>query len=296
MTEPNAACPSAANCPSGGDCSNCGQSPEDLRIREVLGAIPRKYVVMSGKGGVGKSTVAVNLALALAQEGKGRRVGLLDIDLHGPSVPRMLHLDGKRLATTPEGRFVPVEAGPLEVMSVGFILDAPDTAVILRGPMKIGLIRQFVAQVEWGKLDALVIDVPPGTGDEPLTICQLLLDDPGAAAVIVTTPQRVSEEDVSKSVVFCNKLPLRVAGLVENMSGFVCPHCGGVTDVFSSGAGERLAAEYGIEFLGKIPLDPMVCAGGDDGMPFMSLYDGNPPSEAFRAIVGKLEQSVGAGG
>ena len=296
MTEPNAACPSAANCPSGGDCSNCGQNPEDLRIREVLGAIPRKYVVMSGKGGVGKSTVAVNLALALAQEGQGRRVGLLDIDLHGPSVPRMLNLEGKRMGTTPEGRFVPVEAGPLEVMSVGFILDAPDTAVILRGPMKIGLIRQFVAQVEWGNLDALVIDVPPGTGDEPLTICQLLLDDPGAAAVIVTTPQRVSEEDVSKSVVFCNKLPLRVAGLVENMSGFVCPHCGQVTDVFASGAGERLAAEYGIEFLGKIPLDPVVCQGGDEGMPFMSLYDGSPPSEAFRAIVGKLEQSAGAGG
>lgn len=296
MTEPNAACPSAANCPSGGDCSNCGQSPEDLRIREVLGAIPRKYVVMSGKGGVGKSTVAVNLALALAQEGKGRRVGLLDIDLHGPSVPRMLHLEGKRLATTPEGRFIPAEAGPLEVMSVGFILDAPDTAVILRGPMKIGLIRQFVAQVEWGKLDALVIDVPPGTGDEPLTICQLLLDDPGTAAVIVTTPQRVSEEDVSKSVVFCNKLPLRVAGLVENMSGFVCPHCGQVTDVFASGAGERLAAEYGIEFLGKIPLDPVVCQGGDEGMPFMSLYDGNPPSEAFRTIVGKLERGAETAG
>lgn len=292
MSESKATCPSAANCPSGGDCSNCGQSPEDLRIREVLGGIPRKYVVMSGKGGVGKSTVAVNLALALAQEGKGRRVGLLDIDLHGPSVPRMLHLDGKRLATTPEGRFVPMEAGPLEVMSVGFILDAPDTAVILRGPMKIGLIRQFVAQVEWGKLDALVIDVPPGTGDEPLTICQLLLGDPGAAAVIVTTPQRVSEEDVSKSVDFCNKLPLRVAGLVENMSGFVCPHCGGVTDVFSSGAGERLAAEYGIGFLGKIPLDPMVCAGGDDGMPFMTLYDDNAPSKAFREIVAKLEKGA----
>jgi Mrp family chromosome partitioning ATPase len=288
MSDRKSDCPSAAECPSGGDCQNCRQSPEDLRIREVLGGIPRKYVVMSGKGGVGKSTVAVNLALALAQEGKGKRVGVLDIDLHGPSVPRMLHLEGERLAVTPEGRFIPMEAGPLEVMSVGFILDSPDTAVILRGPMKIGLIRQFVAQVEWGKLDALVIDVPPGTGDEPLTICQLLQGDPGAAAVVVTTPQRVSEEDVSKSVDFCNKLPLRVAGLVENMSGFVCPHCGGVTDVFSSGAGERLAAEYGIEFLGKIPLDPMVCAGGDDGMPFMALYDDNAPSKVFREIALKL--------
>lgn len=281
-------CPSASNCPSGGDCASCAQNPEDLRIREVLGGIPRKYVVMSGKGGVGKSTVAVNLALALAREGNGR-VGLLDIDLHGPSVPRMLNLEGKRMGTTPEGRFVPVEAGPLDVVSVGFVLDAPDTAVILRGPMKIGLIRQFVAQVEWGKLDALVVDVPPGTGDEPLTMCQLLRDDPGAAAVIVTTPQRVSEEDVSKSVDFCNKLPMPVAGLVENMSGFVCPHCGGVTEVFASGAGERLAAEYGIPFLGKIPLDPMVCAGGDEGMPFMSLYDDNAPSRAFGEIVKKLK-------
>lgn len=281
-------CPSAANCPSGGDCASCTQNPEDLRIREVLGAVPRKYVVLSGKGGVGKSTVAVNLALALAQEGKGRRVGLLDIDLHGPSVPRMLHLEGARMGTTPEGRFIPVEAGPLKVVSVGFILNAPDTAVILRGPMKIGLIRQFVAQVEWGGLDALVIDAPPGTGDEPLTICQLLLGDDGASAVIVTTPQRVAEEDVSKSVDFCNKLPMRIAGLVENMSGFVCPHCGAVTDIFASGAGERLAAQYGIPFLGKIPLDPMVCTGGDDGLPFMSLYDGNAPSQAFKAIVQKL--------
>ena len=281
-------CPSASNCPSGGDCASCAQNPEDLRIREVLGGIPRKYVVMSGKGGVGKSTVAVNLALALAREGNGR-VGLLDIDLHGPSVPRMLNLEGKRMGTTPEGRFVPVEAGPLDVVSVGFVLDAPDTAVILRGPMKIGLIRQFVAQVEWGKLDALVVDVPPGTGDEPLTMCQLLRDDGGASAVIVTTPQRVSEEDVSKSVDFCNKLPMPVAGLVENMSGFVCPHCGGVTEVFASGAGERLAAEYGIPFLGKIPLDPMVCAGGDEGMPFMSLYDDNAPSRAFGEIVKKLK-------
>lgn len=282
-------CPSAANCPSGGDCASCAQNPEDVRIREVLGGIPRKYVVMSGKGGVGKSTVAVNLALALAREGKGR-VGLLDIDLHGPSIPRMLDLEGKRMDTTPEGRFVPVAAGPLDVVSVGFVLDAPDTAVILRGPMKIGLIRQFVAQVEWGKPDALVVDVPPGTGDEPLTMCQLLRGDPGASAVIVTTPQRVSEEDVSKSVDFCNKLPMPVAGLVENMSGFVCPHCGGVTEVFASGAGERLAAEYGIPFLGKIPLDPMVCAGGDEGMPFMALYDDNAPSKAFGEIVRRLRE------
>ena len=290
MIETN--CPSAANCPSGGDCASCAQNPEDVRIREVLGGIPRKYVVMSGKGGVGKSTVAVNLALALAAAGKGR-VGLLDIDLHGPSVPRMLGLEGQRMGTTPEGRFVPVAAGPLDVVSVGFVLDAPDTAVILRGPMKIGLIRQFVSQVEWGKPDALVVDVPPGTGDEPLTMCQLLGGDAGASAVIVTTPQRVSEEDVSKSVDFCRKLPMPVAGLVENMSGFVCPHCGGVTEVFSSGAGERLAAEYGIPFLGKIPLDPMVCAGGDEGMPFMSLYDDNAPSQAFRKIVARLPGAEG---
>ena len=282
-------CPSAGNCPSGGNCASCAQKPEEVRIREVLGGIPRKYVVLSGKGGVGKSTVAVNLALALAREEKGRRVGLLDIDLHGPSVPRMLHLEGARMGTTPEGRFVPVEAGPLKVVSTGFILNAPDTAVILRGPMKIGLIRQFVAQVEWGELDALVVDVPPGTGDEPLTICQLLQGDAGAAALIVTTPQRVAEEDVSKSVDFCNKLPMRIAGLVENMSGFVCPHCGGVTEIFASGAGERLAAQYGIDFLGKIPLDPMVCAGGDDGTPFMALYDDNAPSKAFAQIVRKLE-------
>ena len=279
-------CPSASNCPSGENCASCAQNPEDLRIRAVLGGIAEKYVVMSGKGGVGKSTVAVNLALALAQGGK--RTGLLDIDLHGPSVPRMLHLEGRRMGATEDGRFVPVEAGGLKVVSVGFVLGSPDSAVILRGPMKIGLIRQFLSQAEWGELDALVVDVPPGTGDEPLTICQLLLEGGGGKAVIVTTPQEVAAEDVSKSVVFCNKLAFPVAGLVENMSGFVCPHCGEVTEVFSSGAGERLAAEYGIPFLGKIPLDPAVCRGGDAGEPFMAMFDDNPPARAFKDVVARL--------
>ena len=255
-------------------------------VQNSLKKIKNKLVVMSGKGGVGKSTVAVNLAMALAMDGYS--VGLLDIDLHGPSVPKMLKLEDEAPLADETGKMYPVEFGSLKVMSVGFLLRNPDEAVVWRGPVKMGVIKQFITDVEWGELDYLVVDAPPGTGDEPLTVCQTVAGD-GAAAVIVTTPQKVSAADVSRSINFCKQLEFPVAGLVENMSGFVCPCCKEVTQVFASGAGEMLAGKYGIRFLGKLPLDPAICAGGDAGTPFSS--GSSPASEAFRAVTaGILEE------
>jgi Mrp family chromosome partitioning ATPase len=270
------------------DKEKCGGNPsagglDAVIVKNSLAKIKNKLVVMSGKGGVGKSTVAVNLAMALAMEGYS--VGLLDIDLHGPSVPKMLKLED----AAPEAendRMIPVSYGGLKVMSVGFLLRDPDEAVIWRGPMKMGVIKQFITDVAWGELDYLVVDAPPGTGDEPLTICQLL--GPEAGAVIVTTPQQVAAVDVAKSINFCCQLEMPVAGIIENMSGFACPHCGKVTEIFSSGAGEALAQKFGVELLGKIPIDPAICRDGDAGTPFIHHDAKTPTGRAFAAIVQKI--------
>ena len=277
-------CSSSGNC--SGNCSSCGQSQEALKLAEALGKIKRKIVVMSGKGGVGKSTVAANLAYTLARS--GRKVGLLDVDVHGPSIPKMLGVEDARPEVDENEKIIPADANGVKVISMGFMLDSDDAPVVWRGPVKIGVIKQLIADVAWGELDALVVDCPPGTGDEPLTVCQTVAGD-GAAAVIVTTPQKVSASDVSRSINFCKQLEFPVAGLVENMSGFVCPCCKEVTQVFASGAGEMLAGKYGIRFLGKLPLDPAICAGGDAGNPFSS--GSSPASEAFRAVTaGILEE------
>lgn len=270
------------------DKEKCGGNPsagglDAIIVKNSLAKIKNKLVVMSGKGGVGKSTVAVNLAMALAMEGYS--VGLLDIDLHGPSVPKMLKLED----AAPEAendRMIPVSYGGLKVMSVGFLLRDPDEAVIWRGPMKMGVIKQFITDVAWGELDYLVVDAPPGTGDEPLTICQLL--GPEAGAVIVTTPQQIAAVDVAKSINFCCQLEMPVAGIIENMSGFACPHCGKVTEIFSSGAGEALARKFGVELLGKIPIDPAICRDGDEGTPFIHHDAKTPTGRAFAAIVKRI--------
>ena len=279
-----------------GNCQSCGGSCSDpaLKVRNALAGVEHKIVVMSGKGGVGKSTVAVNLALALALD--GRRVGLLDVDVHGPSVPAMLGIKDAHLETTPEGRIRPVEAAGLKVVSVGFLLDAPDTPVIWRGPVKIGVIQQFLSDVDWDGIDTLVVDCPPGTGDEPLSVCQLLLDADGA--VVVTTPQRVAALDVAKSVKFCEQVGFPVLGLVENMAGFACPHCGEVTRIFPGEAGAELAARYGVPLLGSIPIDPLVAAQGDAGLPFIRKDETSPTTRAFLAVVGRLGLDAGgsAGG
>lgn len=251
-----------------------------------MDGVARKYIVMSGKGGVGKSTVAVNLATGLALRGK--RVGLLDVDIHGPSVPTMLGIAGHKLMTDGE-KIQPLhipELGNLKVMSIGFMLEAEDAPVIWRGPMKNGVIKQFLEDVDWGELDCLIVDCPPGTGDEPLSVIQLLGDADGA--IVVTTPQNVAAVDVSKSINFCRQLELKVTGVVENMSGFVCPECRKITYVFKEGGGKRLAEKYGIPFLGSIPLDPAIGEAGDSGKPYVAQFKDSPVSEIYAKITRSL--------
>jgi len=256
---------------------------DDAKLKARLNRIRRKVIVMSGKGGVGKSTVAVNLAMSAMLA--GQRVGLLDVDLHGPSVPTMLGLVGYRLEGGENG-MLPVEIGGLKVLSVGFLLQNNDDPVIWRGPMKMGVIRQFIEDVEWGDLDLLVIDVPPGTGDEPLSVCQLIPELEGA--VIVTTPQKVAAADVRKSINFCKELGVKVLGVIENMSGFACPKCGEVTPILRANGGRVMANEMGVPFLGSIPIDPLIAESGDDGKAFVESAASSPAAGAFREIVREL--------
>lgn len=256
---------------------------EDARLRARLNRIRHKVIVMSGKGGVGKSTVAVNLAMSAMLS--GLRVGLLDVDLHGPSVPTMLGLIGQRLEGGENG-MLPVEIGGLKVLSVGFLLKSEDDPVIWRGPMKMGVIRQFIEDVDWGDLDLLVIDVPPGTGDEPLSVCQLISDLDGA--VIVTTPQKVAAADVRKSISFCRELGVNVIGVIENMSGYCCPKCGDVTPILQAGGGRVMADDMGVPFLGAIPIDPLIAESGDAGRAFVESSAHSPAAANFRGIVQRL--------
>jgi ATP-binding protein involved in chromosome partitioning len=260
------------------------QAAQEASIKVNLAHIKNKILVMSGKGGVGKSTVSVNIAKGLAN--RGFKTGLLDVDLHGPSVPRMLGLFG--MATASQEAIIPMKVGDnLKVVSIEVLTDQKDQAVIWRGPLKIGVIRQFVADVEWGDLDYLVIDSPPGTGDEPLSVVQTI---PDAKAVLVTTPQEISLADVRKSISFCKQVDLEMLGLVENMSGLICPHCGKSIDVFHSGGGLGLAELNEIPFLGAIPLDPQVVRSADDGKALVDLDD--PENKAFAAYQGVVDRIV----
>lgn len=267
-----------------GSCSgqDCAQPNEEEKLLQAnLGRIKNKIVVLSGKGGVGKSTVAVNLAQALAMA--GMKTGLLDVDVHGPSVPRLLSLTGERPHIDAQ-RLEPISAGPnLWVMSLGFLLPSNREAVIWRGPVKMGMIKQFLRDVTWGDLDFLVVDCPPGTGDEPLSVLQLL--GPEAKALIVTTPQGVAVDDVRRSVTFCAEVGNPVLGIVENMSGHVCSKCGEVDEVFGSGGGEDLAQEMGVPFLGRIPLDSEVVRAGDEGFAFLRIHHEGPTAQALTRIV-----------
>ena len=253
------------------------------RLEARLCRIKNKIVVLSGKGGVGKSTVAVNLAVSLAA--KGHSVGLLDVDIHGPSVPTMLGLQGQTLKGEP-GELLPVEVGGVKVMSVGFLLQNPDDAIIWRGPMKMGVIKQFITDVNWGDLDYLIIDAPPGTGDEPLSVCQLI--QPLTGAVIVTTPQKVAAVDVRKSVSFCKRLDVPVLGIVENMSGFVCPHCGQLTQILPEGAGRKIAQDMNVPFLGAIPIDPSVAQAADSGRAFIGHFAETQTGKIMQQIIGQI--------
>ncbi|MBN2354682.1 P-loop NTPase [candidate division KSB1 bacterium] len=261
---------------------------EDVQLDQQLAEIKHKIIVLSGKGGVGKSTVSANLALSLALAGK--EVGLLDIDFHGPSIPKLMGLEGKRAGIEAD-RIVPITfAGKLKVMSLGLLLQGEDDAVIWRGPMKMGAIKQLIKDVAWGRLDYLIVDSPPGTGDEPLSIVQLLKNPTGA--VVVTQPQDLSTADVRRSIVFCRQLKLPVLGVIENMSGFVCPKCGETVDIFKSGGGESMAEKMNVPFLGRIPIEPAIVAGGDSGEPFVYFRGKSETAIKFTQMAEKLIHSI----
>jgi ATP-binding protein involved in chromosome partitioning len=257
---------------------------EQEQIRKRVKQIKHQILVLSGKGGVGKSTVAVNLAVSLALAGK--KVGLLDIDIHGPSIPKILNLEGKAIRAAGDV-ILPIEMlENLKVMSIGFLLRASSDAVIWRGPMKYQIIKQFLKDVQWGNLDFLIVDSPPGTGDEPLSVAQLLENADGA--IIVTTPQEVALSDVRKCITFCRNLKLPVLGVLENMSSFVCPKCGARTDIFKSGGGEIMAKQMNVPFLGRIPIDPQIVQACDSGEPFVYHYNQSQTSKTFEKILNPI--------
>ncbi len=263
------------------------EADEQQRLKDNMTKIKHKIAVISGKGGVGKSTVTANLGAALAKE--GYKVGVLDADIHGPSIPRLYGLEGKTAKSNIAGVF-PVE-GPLgiRVMSIGFFM-AEQMPTIWRGPLKMKAIKQFLTDVMWGELDYLLIDLPPGTGDEPLSVAQLMPDLDGA--IIVTMPSELSSQIVKKAVTFAENLQMPVIGVVENMSGFICPHCGVKTEIFQSGGGQKMAQEMNVDFLGSIPIDPKVGVDADKGLPFVISHPESEASKVFNEIVAKIEAKL----
>jgi ATP-binding protein involved in chromosome partitioning len=261
------------------------RAQQDKMIEANLGRVGRKLLVMSGKGGVGKSTVASYIALLLSR--KGNRVGLLDVDLHGPTVARLMNVQGG-FDTSEEGIVRPYRfSDNLGIVSLEMILGDKDAAVIWRGPLKISAIRQFISDIEWGDLDYLVVDSPPGTGDEPLTVAQTI---PDAEAVIVTTPQEISLADVRKSINFCRQVNMKILGVVENMSGLICPSCGETVPMFGTGGGELMATQMGVPFLGRIPIEGEMVASGDRGdLTGLIAKTDLEINRAYEGIVEKLD-------
>ncbi|MBS7616401.1 Mrp/NBP35 family ATP-binding protein [Candidatus Bathyarchaeota archaeon] len=261
---------------------------QEQTLRARMSKIKHKVAVISGKGGVGKSTIAVNLAIAFAVHGHADKVGILDADIHGPSVPKMLGLTGQNLQVGPAGVFPVSGPSGIKVVSMDFLLPDENAPVIWRGPLKMTAIRQFLSDIVWGELDILLIDLPPGTGDEPLSVAQLLPEMDGV--VIVTIPSEVSQIVVKKAVTFARRLGMPIIGIIENMSGFVCPNCGAKVDIFQSGGGKKIAEELSIPLLGSIPIDQKICEDADKGIPFIVKNSDSPASKAFMEIVQKIEQ------
>jgi ATP-binding protein involved in chromosome partitioning len=270
-----------------------GEADEGRALRERMGRIKRKIAIISGKGGVGKSLVTANLAVALAWRGHPHGVGILDADIHGPSIPKLLGMCGELLTADQEG-IRPAE-GPLgiRVVSMGFLLPSEDTPAVWRGPLKMKAIRQFLSDVVWGDLEYLLIDLPPGTGDEPLSIFQLIPDISGA--IVVTIPSELSEVVVKKAVTFARMLKAPIIGLIENMSGLTCPYCGKEIEVFSGRAGERIADELKVPLLGRIPIDPRISRASDEGVPFVIEHRDTPAGRAFMEIVDRIEARMREG-
>ncbi|MBE6523828.1 MAG: Mrp/NBP35 family ATP-binding protein [Thermoplasmata archaeon] len=267
-----------------------GESIEqETKLRDTLSKIKHVIIVISGKGGVGKSTVSSNLAMSLAM--KGYQTGLMDIDITGPNIPKMFGIEDEQLMANEKRQLVPIIVPPaLKIMSMAFLLPNKDVPVMWRGPVKMSAVQQFIEDVNWGDLDYLVIDMPPGTGDEALSIVQLIPKADGM--VVVTTPQDVALLDSRKSVGFAAETKIPIIGIIENMSGFVCPHCGEITNIFKSGGGEATAKEMNIQFLGRVPIEPSVVDSGDAGMPVVLKYPDSASAKAFNEIIDKVIKTV----
>ena len=263
-------------------------SAEDFKLQESLGKIKHVIIVMSGKGGVGKSTVSSNIAATLSM--MGYQTGIMDVDITGPNIPKMFGIEDERLDVVDE-KLVPVLVPPsLKVVSMAFLLPSKDDAVVWRGPVKMTAIRQFLEDVTWGDLDYLVVDMPPGTGDEAISIIQLIPKADGM--VIVTTPQEVALLDSRKSITFSAQANIPIIGLIENMSGFVCPHCGEKTDIFKSGGGVATAKNLNIQFLGAVPIEPKIVMSGDSGMPIVIDDPDSVSAKVFKEITEKIIKTV----
>ncbi len=263
---------------------------EEMAIQENLDRIKYKLVVISGKGGVGKSTVAVNAAFALALNGK--KVGILDVDIHGPSIAKMLGIEGRTLkAATADGRPQPIRVVEnIYALTIASMMPNPDEPIIWRGPLKIGVIRQFMQDIEWPELDYLIVDCPPGTGDEPLSVIQTLKKVDGT--IIVSTPQDVSLLDARKTITFSGKMNVPVIGIVENMAMFLCPHCGEPIDIFKGTGVQKAADDFGVDILGSIPIDANIVKTSDSGRPFVYDFGKTLAAQAMQSIVTKIIEKV----
>lgn len=264
---------------------------ERTKIAKNMERVKHKLIVMSGKGGVGKSTVAANLAVAL---GKQRSVGIVDVDITGPDLPKILGIEDVKLYATDDGIQPATAYNNVKTISMAYFSGEKDRAVIWRGPLKMKAINQMLGDVDWGELDYILVDLPPGTSDEPLSIAQNIPDADGA--IVVTTPQEVALLDVRKAISFAKTLNMPIVGIVENMSGFSCPECGHHVDIFRSGGGELAAKDLGLNFLGRIPLDPQVVIGGDEGRPFVIAHPDSDTTKAFMRIVDRVLEVVESGG
>ncbi len=288
-------CDSGNSCQSCDSAQKCSQTEKEVHeaamIENRMNKIKYKFMVISGKGGVGKTSVSVNLGTTLAKQ--GFRVGILDADIHGPNIPKMLGVEDQKPAGAEDGIYPIKVSENLFVMSIAFFLNNKEDAVVWRGPMKHSVIKQFLGEVVWGELDYLIIDLPPGTGDEALSTAHLLKKVD--AAVVVTTPQEVALLDSRKSITFCREIKIPIIGVVENMSGLSCPHCSKEIELFKTGGGEQIAGEMKIPFLGRIPLDPELVISSDDGKSFIENHPESVVAKAFADIaenwIKRLENS-----
>ncbi|XP_001366656.1 cytosolic Fe-S cluster assembly factor NUBP1 isoform X1 [Monodelphis domestica] len=284
-------CPNQRLCASG---AGAAPDPAIEQIKEKMRTVKYKILVLSGKGGVGKSTFSAHLAHGLAED-ESKQVALLDIDICGPSIPKMMGLEGEQVHQSGSGWSPVYVEENLGVMSVGFLLGSPDDAVIWRGPKKNGMIKQFLRDVDWGEIDYLIVDTPPGTSDEHLSIVQYLSAAHIDGAVIITTPQEVSLQDVRKEINFCHKVKLPIIGVVENMSGFICPKCKNESQIFppTTGGAEVMCQDLKVPLLGKVPLDPQIGKSCDNGQSFLTEVPDSPATLAYRNIIQRIQDFCG---